>query len=122
VGIGPAAVLFYEQKKWSASVVLQNIWSPGGTGTDEVNDFSAQYLDNYNFSGGWYLFSNSSITADWLNESVDRWTAPVGLGVGKVIAIGKQSAIITFQGVSNVVRPDNTPGWALNFQFALLFP
>jgi hypothetical protein len=42
--------------------------------------------------------------------------------LGKILKIGKQSASITFQGVSNVVRPNNTPNWALNVQFALLFP
>jgi hypothetical protein len=46
---------------------------------------------------------------------------PVGLGVGKVLTIGKQSANIALQGISYVVRPDNAPSWALNFLFAL-FP
>jgi hypothetical protein len=77
---------------------------------------------NYNFSDGWYLYSNSTITADWLADSSDRWTVPVGFGVGKVLTIGKQSASIALQGVSNVVRPDNFPRRELNLQFALLFP
>jgi hypothetical protein len=40
-------------------VVLQNVWSLGGTSINEVNELSAQYLFNYNFPGGWYLYSNS---------------------------------------------------------------
>ncbi|MGB5733913.1 MAG: hypothetical protein WBM40_05660 [Thiohalocapsa sp.] len=63
---------------------------------------------------------------DWTIDSRKRWTAPVhlgvGLGVGKILRIGKQSASITLRGVSNVVRPNIRPSWALNFQFALFFP
>jgi hypothetical protein len=94
VRLEPAAVLFHEQQKWSAGVVLQNVWSLGGTGTDEVKEFSDQHPFKYNFSRSWYLCSSSTITADWLEESGDHWTVPVGLGVGKVLTMGKQSASI----------------------------
>ena len=121
-GAGPAAVLFYAQQAWSAGVVLQNVWSLGGSGINEVNDFAAQYFLNYNFSDGWFIYSNSTVTADWTADSSDRWTVPVGLGAGKVFTIGKQSVSVTLQGVSNVVRPDHTADWGLNFQFTFMFP
>lgn len=70
---------------------------------------------------GWCLYSNSTILADWLADSSDRWIVPVGFGVGKVLKIGRQSASIALQVVSNVERPD-FPKWEVNLQFALLFP
>lgn len=79
VGLGPTGVRFYDQKKWSAGVVLQNVWSMGGLGVNEFNEFSAQYILNYNLPQGWYLYSNSTIIADWTEDSSNRWTVPVGL-------------------------------------------
>ncbi len=122
VGLGPSAVLFHETEKWSAGVVLQNVWSLGGEGGNEVNVFSAQYLANYNLPHGWYLYSNASITADWLADDTQRWTVPVGGGIGKVFSIGKQPVGASVQMFYNAVRPDAAPRWVANFQFSLLFP
>lgn len=121
-GLGPALVLFYEKNEWSGGVVAQNVWSLGGSGIDEVNEFSAQYFLNYNLPRGWFLFSNATITADWVEPSDDRWTVPAGGGFGKVFNIGKQSMSASLQGLSNVVTPNGGAKWSLNFQFSLLFP
>ena len=37
----PRPVLYYEQKAWNAGMVLQNVWSLGGDGINEVNTFGA---------------------------------------------------------------------------------
>lgn len=122
LGLGPSAVLYYSQDQWGAGVVLQNVWSLGGEGLNEVNAFGAQYFLNYNLPQGWFLYSNATVTADWLSPSNDRWTIPVGGGIGKVFFIGKQSASAAIQVLYNPVRPEGTPDWAVNFQFSLLFP
>lgn len=122
VGLGPSAVAYYAEDKWGAGLVLQNVWSLGGEGFDEVNAFGAQYFLNYNLPQGWFLYSNSTITADWLSPSSGRWTVPVGGGVGKVFNIGQQPVSISFQGIENVIHPDNSPSWGLNFQIGFLFP
>jgi len=122
VGLGPAVVLFHEAAKWSAGVVLQNVWSLGGSGTDKVNVFSAQYLANYNLPQGWYLYSNSTVTSDWNISQGEQWTVPVGGGLGKILSIGKQSASASFQVFYNAIRPEFAPRWAGNIQFSLLFP
>lgn len=121
-GLGPSGVLYYAVKDWGAGVVLQNVWSGGSDGRNEINAFAGQYFLNYNLSNGWYLYSNSTITADWTEDSDDRWTVPVGGGIGKVFIIGGESMSAALQGVSNVVRPDDSAKWAVNFQISLLFP
>ncbi len=55
VGLGPSAVLYYAEDKWGAGVVLQNVWSFGGDGPDEVNAFGAQYFLNYNLPDGRFI-------------------------------------------------------------------
>lgn len=61
-----------------------------------------KYFLTYNLPKGWFLFSNSTISADWL---ADRSTVPVGGGLGKVFNIGKQSVSLSAQGFYNVVTP-----------------
>ena len=121
-GLGPAVVLFYPQATWSAGLVLQNVWSLGGSGSDEVNAFDAQYVFNYNLPKGWFIYSNATITADWLAGHSDRWTVPVGGGFGRVFNIGKQSVSLSVQGFDNVVTPDDGPNGTGSLQFSFLFP
>jgi hypothetical protein len=122
VGLGPACILFYAKDAWSAGAVLQNTWSMGGSGVDKVNLFGAQYLFNYNLNDGWFLYSNAVITADWEAASDNRWTVPIGGGVGKIFNIWEQPVMASFQLLSYVEKPEYSPDWACDFQFALLFP
>ena len=55
-------------------------------------------------------------------DSDDRWTVPVGGGVGKLIRFGKQPVDIIAQGFVNAVKPDGAADWSLQVQVKLLFP
>jgi hypothetical protein len=122
LGLGPALVLYYAKDAWSAGVVLQNIWSLGGSGINEVNLFGAQYFLTYNLPKGWFVYSNATISANWLADAHDRWTVPVGGGIGKVFNIGKQPVSLSAQVFSNVVTPNNGPKTTGIVQFSFLFP
>ena len=122
LGLGPALVLYYPQEVWDAGVVLQNVWSLGGEGINEVNAFSAQYFITYNLPKGWFLYSGSTVSADWTANDSDRWTVPVGGGFGKLFTLGKQPMSLSLQLFSNVVKPDASPRTTADGQFSLLFP
>jgi len=122
LGLGPAAVLFYAKNAWSAGVVLQNVWTQGGSGINKVNAMGAQYILNYNLDNGWYIYSNATITSNWTADSHDRWTVPVGGGFGRVFNIGKQPVSASAQAFYNVDTPTNGPKRTGIFQFAFLFP
>jgi hypothetical protein len=77
---------------------------------------------NYNFSHGWYLTTAPIFTADWKADSDDRWTVPLGGGVGKIVRIGKLPLNLQLSAYYNVVTPDNGADWQLRFQFQFLFP
>jgi hypothetical protein len=55
------------------------------------------------------LSPTASITANWLGESRDQWTVPVGGGFGKFFTIGKQAVCASAQGLCNVVTPCDGP-------------
>jgi hypothetical protein len=121
VALGPAGLVFYPQKDWSAGLVLQNAWSLGGTGVNKVNAFGAQYLLSYNLPQGWSLYSNATITSNWTRPQGERWTVPVGGGVGKLFYVGPLPVSLSLQAFYNVVTPTGGPNWSANMQLAFLF-
>ena len=87
-----------------------------------VNQMLIQPFVNYNLPHAWYVVSAPIITADWEAESDDRWTVPIGAGVGKIVRIGKLPVNTQASAYYNVERPDNAAEWQLRIQIQLLFP
>jgi hypothetical protein len=77
---------------------------------------------NYNLDDGWYLVSSPVITANWEENSDDRWTVPVGGGFGKIFHIGKQAINAQAQAFHYVESPELGPEQAIRFQIQFLFP
>ncbi len=121
VSAGPAVLLYDTLGAWAGGVVLQNYWSLGGSGSNKVNNFGAQYILYCNFPNGLYLVSNATITADWLAASENRWTVPVGGGIGKTFKLGGQFYSASVQGFYNAVRPSFAGTWSVLAQFQIIF-
>jgi hypothetical protein len=122
-GAGPTASVFIIEGPWTLGLLVNNVWSFAGSHErPTVNQFLAQQFLNYNFDHGWYLTSSPIVTSNWEGTSGNKWTVPVGGGVGKVFEIGDLSFNATLQAFSNVVHPDPGPDWTLRFQIALLLP
>jgi hypothetical protein len=121
VSAGPALLLHDSSGPWAGTIVLQNYWSLGGSGSNKVNNFAAQYALYYNLSDGWYLASNATIAADWLAASENRWLVPVGGGIGKTFKIGGQFYSASVQGFYDAVRPSFAGTWSVIAQFQLIF-
>ena len=120
---GPTAVALTIQGPWVVGVLVNNIWSfAGDDDRDDVNQMLLQYFINYNLPGGWYLTSSPIITANWEANSDNRWTVPIGGGIGKIHRIGKLPVNLQLAAFYNVETPDGGPEWQLRFQFAFLFP
>jgi hypothetical protein len=62
------------------------------------------------------------ITADWEADSGQRWTVPVGGGVGKIFRVGKQALNAQVQAYYNVEKPDIKGDWSLRLQLQFMFP
>lgn len=120
---GATAVILSQPKPWSIGLLVRQLWSfAGDDDRDDVNQFLMQPFVNYNFDGGWFLFSDPTITANWKAASSQKWTVPLGGGVGRLFNIGKQPINMRGGVFGNVVRPDFAPKWALKVTVQLLFP
>jgi len=124
-GLGPSVVLLHLDKgsPWVYGVLANNIWSLADSGTGgSYNNGLIQPFLNYNFPGGLYLTSAPIITANWKTESSQRWTVPVGGGVGKIFHLGKLPVNTQLSAYYNVVTPDNGANWQIRAQVQFMFP
>ena len=86
---GPTGVMLVQPEPWTLGVLARQLWSfAGPSGRRKVNQFLVEPFVNYNLAGGWYLISDMIITANWDAWSGERWTVPLGGGVGKLFKHG----------------------------------
>jgi hypothetical protein len=124
-GLGPTFVVLHLDKgdPWVYGVLVNNVWSlssdkQGGA----YNNGLIQPFLNYNFEGGLYLTSGPILTVDWKADSNQRWTVPLGGGVGKIFHLGKLPVNTQVSAYYNVVRPDTGANWQIRAQVQLMFP
>jgi len=123
-GLGPSVVILRIEKgsPWVYGFLVNNVWSVGSNSDPAYNNFLLQPFVNYNFPGGLYLTSAPIVTANWKADSDQRWTVPLGGGVGKIFHIGRLPVNAQLSAYYNVITPDNGPDWQLRLQVQLLFP
>ncbi|MCH8159960.1 MAG: hypothetical protein IIA08_08800 [Proteobacteria bacterium] len=117
---GASVVILTMPGKWVLGSLISNVWDVSGG--EDVNFFTWQPIVNYNLSDGWYLAFVLVITANWEADSDQRWTVPVGGGVGKIFRIGKQPINMSGHVYYNAIKPDIVGDWTLRIQFQLMFP
>jgi hypothetical protein len=108
---------------WLVGVLVTDVASVSGhSDRANVHQMLVQPFVNYNFPGGWYLTSSPIITANWEASEGQRWTVPVGGGMGRAFRIGKQAVNFQMQVFKTVTKPQDAVDWTLRAQFQLLFP
>ena len=121
--IGPAVMLVYQTPEdWTFALQAQQIWSViGSEGRDDVSQMIIQPTINYNLPDGWYLLSDMEVIANWESPSDQRWTVPIGVGIGKLFAVGENAIDTRVEGYYNVVTPDQGPTWSIGATFSFIF-
>lgn len=124
-GMGPSVVVLHLEHgdPWVYGALVNNVWSlssdkRGGS----YNNGMIQPFLNYNFAGGLYLTSAPVLTVNWKADSGQRWTIPVGGGVGKIFHFGKLPVNMQLSGYYNVERPDDAANWQVRAQVQFMFP
>ena len=123
---GPGFVVFLSDRALHVTTgfLILNLWSfAGDEDRANVNAMTLQPFLNYNLPKGWYLTSSPLITANWEADDDNRWTVPIGGGIGRIFKIGHQPINANIAAYYNVVTPDDTgANWQLRAQWTFLFP
>jgi hypothetical protein len=123
---GPGFVVFLSDERLhiTTGFLILNLWSfAGGENRTDVNAMTLQPFLNYNLPKGWYLTTSPLITANWEADDDNRWTVPIGGGIGRIFKIGHQPINANIAAYYNVVTPDDTGAdWQLRAQWTFLFP
>lgn len=123
--MGPAAVALTIQGPWVIGALANQQWSfAGDSDRRSVSQMLIQPFVNYNLPDGWYLTSAPIITANWMADSADRWTVPLGGGFGKLWRVGKVGLPINtqLQAFYSLEKPQGGADWTLRFQLQVLLP
>jgi len=123
-GLGPTAVVLRLRpgNPWVYGVLINNLWSLGTADAPDFNNGLIQPFLNYNFEGGTYLTSAPILTVDWNADSGNRWTFPLGGGIGHIFHLGRLPLNTQLSAYANVVSPENGADWQLRAQVQLMFP
>jgi len=87
-----------------------------------INMLTFQPFVNYNIKNGLYLTFSPIITANWEASSGQKWTVPIGGGVGKIFKIGSQAINAQASYYHNLEKPDITGDWSIRLQLQFMFP
>lgn len=120
---GPGAVVFVAKPPFTYGALVNNVWSfAGDSDAPDVNQFLVQPFVNLNLSDGWSVGTAPVITANWEGGDDDRWTLPIGGGVGKLFRLGELPIQTNLRAYYNAVAPDAGADWQLQLQWTFLFP
>lgn len=122
-GLGPSLVAVIKPGDFVMGALINNVWS---VENDNLNSMLIQLFVNYNIpnSDGAYLTTAPAITANWNARDNNKWTVPLGLGVGKIVKIGGQLPLNLSAGAYyNVERPNLVGSdWSFKLGATVLLP
>jgi len=120
--IGPAFSAVAIGERLVYGVVGNFLWSVAGDpDKPDYNRMKFSPFANYNLEDGWYLVTAASIGADWEASNDERWTIPIGGGVGRVFRLGEQTVNAHMQAFHLVRKPEFGPDWSIRLQVQLPF-
>lgn len=121
--MGPGVVALTQPGTWTIGGLIQNTWSvAGNSDRDDVNFFYSQIFVVKGLKKGWYINSAPIITANWDGESGEKWTIPMGAGMGKLFKVGKLPINAQLGWYRYLEAPTNGPEHQFRAQVVFLFP
>jgi hypothetical protein len=106
---GPGVVVGYLTKDFILGVFPQQWFSIGGDpDRPDTSQLNLQPIAAVFFGDGWNVAYSGNILANWKASSGDVWTVPIGLGVGKVVKLGRLPVKLQLSLQYMPVRPRNS--------------
>jgi hypothetical protein len=119
---GPAVVLGYKTKDYTAILFPNYFWKTGSSGQDDNTPDICQgtllYSLTFNLPNAMQVGMHPTISYNHKAGSGDKWNVPVGLFFGKTIKLGKLPVNIKLGVEYSVVSPD-TFGKRTNFRIEI---
>ena len=127
--LGPTAVVGYLGKTWTLGVFPQHWWSVGGdSDRSDVNLTNVQYFVYWAPPGTdpdaqWRIGTSPNVAINWEAEG-DKVTLPIGVGLGRMLALGQLPVRIDVEAQYSVLHPDDKPArtWDFRFYFTPVIP
>ena len=120
---GPSAVALTLPKWGAMGMLVRQLWSfAGDSDRRSVSQLLIEPFVNYNLDNGWFLITDMVMTANWTADFDNRWTVPLGGGIGRVFKVGNQPINSRLEAYYNLVRPGGAPDWQISFTWQFLFP
>jgi hypothetical protein len=127
--LGPTGVVAYLGREWTGAIFPQHWWSVGGDGNrSSINLTNIQYFIFYAPPGwdpdaAWRIGMSPNISINWEAKG-DKVTLPIGLGAGRMVAIGKLPLDIHCEIDYSVIHPDDKPGsrWDARLYITAVIP
>ena len=119
-GVGPSVVGVVKPGNWVIGMLINNVWSL----ESDNAAFTVQPFINYNLPNGYYLSTSPKVVANWQADSDNRWTIPMGIGIGKIV---KPKGFLPFNiqvGADYLIESPELSGgdWTFKFTFTALIP
>jgi hypothetical protein len=120
--LGPAVVMGYRTKSFTAVLFPNYFWKIGESGQDDdtpdVSRGTLLYQLVLNLPDAWQVGFNPTITYNHQAKSKNKWNVPVGLFVGKTVKMGKTPVNIK-AGLEYSVVSEDTYGKRAAFRFQI---
>ena len=122
---GPSGLAVYMGEKWKVGALVQQYFDfAGDDDRDDVSLMNLQYFTYYSINETTSIGAGPNIIANWEQDSEDRWTVPIGMGINKTFQIGKVPVRFGIEAHYSVVQPDNVPSneWDIRFYIIPALP
>jgi len=118
---GPSALGVYLGPKWKIGGLGQHYWDfAGDDDRSDVNLTNLQYFYYYSINSTTSIGAAPNIIANWEQDSDDRFTVPVGIGINKTFQFGNVPVRIGAEVHYSVVQPDDVPGSEWDFRIFII--
>jgi hypothetical protein len=123
--LGPSGVLVYKHQDWIFGALANWLFSVGGTSAREhVNQASLQYFITWaGLPNHWQITSSPTISYNKVAGGGNAWAVPIGIGLGKMVKIGKLPVKLQLEYDYYLVHPnDFGPRHLINFKITPVIP
>jgi hypothetical protein len=101
--------------------IVGQMWSFDGKFSTAI--IQPMLFYNFNSIPGAYVAYNAVSSVNWLAESGDKWTVPLGVSIGRTFDMGGGHGFDAMIGpYYNAARPEGAADWQIRFGLNWMFP